>query len=156
MLDFGTAGVDRFVTLGSPHAPPPAGTEGVVDQTRGILNFCQDACPGAFHDEVGGGGAEEGRAGKQGPLGGGGEEVDGNMNRIGLGRRVRMPFQGPFMMRRGGWQRKGGRKGRKGGGGRRASLGRSGRRRKEELDGRDWHGQKERDGRDGGAAGSKA
>jgi len=52
MLDFGTAGVDRFVTLGSPHAPPPSGNEGVVDQTRGILNFCQDACPGAFHDEV--------------------------------------------------------------------------------------------------------
>jgi hypothetical protein len=53
MLDFGTAGIDRFVTLGSPHNPPPAGAAGVVDQTRGILTFCQDACPGAFHDEVG-------------------------------------------------------------------------------------------------------
>jgi hypothetical protein len=53
MLDFGTASIDRFVTLGSPHNPPPAGAAGVVDQTRGILTFCQDACPGAFHDEVG-------------------------------------------------------------------------------------------------------
>lgn len=42
----------RYVTLGSPHAPPPPGAEGVVDQTRGILNYCQDACPGAHHPEV--------------------------------------------------------------------------------------------------------
>ncbi len=27
---------------------------GVVDQTRGILTYCSDACPGAFHDSVGG------------------------------------------------------------------------------------------------------
>jgi hypothetical protein len=52
MLDFGTAGIDRYVTLGSPHAPPPAGAEGVVDQTRGILTFCSDATPGAYHPEV--------------------------------------------------------------------------------------------------------
>ncbi len=53
MLDFGTKGIDRYVTLGSPHAPPPAGAAGVVDQTRGILTFCNDSCPGAFHQEVG-------------------------------------------------------------------------------------------------------
>lgn len=52
MLDFGTTGIDRYVTLGSPHAPPPAGAEGVVDQTRGILTFCSDATPGAYHPEV--------------------------------------------------------------------------------------------------------
>lgn len=52
MLDFGTAGIDRYVTLGSPHAPPPAGADGVVDQTRGILTFCADACPGAHHPEA--------------------------------------------------------------------------------------------------------
>eukprot|EP00775_Hariotina_reticulata_P011612 gene11612-11756_t len=52
MLDFGPTGIDRYITLGSPHAPPPAGAEGVVDQTRGILNYCQDACPGAHHQEV--------------------------------------------------------------------------------------------------------
>lgn len=52
MLDFGTASIDRFVSLGSPHAPPPAGAQGVVDQTRGILTFCEDSCPGAYHGEV--------------------------------------------------------------------------------------------------------
>jgi len=50
--DFGTAGVDRFVSLGSPHAPPPAGAEGVVDQTRGILTYCSETFPGAHHPEV--------------------------------------------------------------------------------------------------------
>ena len=49
MHDFGTAGVDRFVSLGSPHQPPPAG---VLDQTRGILTYCSDTFPGAYHPEV--------------------------------------------------------------------------------------------------------
>lgn len=49
LLDFGTEGVDRFVSLGSPHQPPP---EGVVDQTRGILTWCSQACPGAYHPQV--------------------------------------------------------------------------------------------------------
>lgn len=52
MKDFGTAGIDRFVSLGSPHLPPPKDAEGIVDQTRGILTFCADACPGAYHNEV--------------------------------------------------------------------------------------------------------
>lgn len=52
MKDFGTTGIDRFVSLGSPHLPPPEGAEGVVDQTRGILTFCNDNCPGAYHNEV--------------------------------------------------------------------------------------------------------
>lgn len=52
MLDYGTQGIDRFVTLGSPHSPPPAGSQAVVDQTRGILTWCQDSCPGAYHQEV--------------------------------------------------------------------------------------------------------
>ena len=50
LLDWGTAGVDRYVSLGSPHLPPPAG---VVDQTRGILTACSDMCPGAYHSSVG-------------------------------------------------------------------------------------------------------
>lgn len=53
MLDFGVTGIDRYITLGSPHAPPPAGVQGVMDQTRGILNYCQTFCPGAHHPEVG-------------------------------------------------------------------------------------------------------
>lgn len=43
------ADVDRFVSLGSPHLPPPPG---VVDQTRGILTWVDQACPGAFHEGV--------------------------------------------------------------------------------------------------------
>jgi hypothetical protein len=42
----------RYITLGSPHAPPPPGVKGVVDQTRGILNWTNDAAPGAYHPEV--------------------------------------------------------------------------------------------------------
>ena len=49
LLDFGTAGIDRLVTLGSPHLPPPPG---VIDQTRGILTYVADACPGCHHNEV--------------------------------------------------------------------------------------------------------
>lgn len=53
LKDFGTTGIDRFVSLGSPHLPPPEDPEGmVVDQTRGILTYCQDSCPGAYHPEV--------------------------------------------------------------------------------------------------------
>jgi hypothetical protein len=52
LQDFGTAGFDRLVSLGSPHRPPPEGAQGIVDQTRGILKFCEDNCPGAFHGEV--------------------------------------------------------------------------------------------------------
>jgi hypothetical protein len=41
--------IDRFVSLGSPHlAPPP----GVVDQTRGILTWISENCPGCYHDDV--------------------------------------------------------------------------------------------------------
>jgi hypothetical protein len=44
--------IDRFVSLGSPHRAPPKGVEGVVDQTRGILTWVEDNCPGAhLHDE---------------------------------------------------------------------------------------------------------
>lgn len=40
LLDFGAAsnGIDQFVSLGSPHLPPPPG---VIDQTRGILTWVQ-------------------------------------------------------------------------------------------------------------------
>lgn len=51
MLDFGTEtyGIDRFVSLGSPHLPPP---EGTIDQTRGILRVINERAPGAFHPTV--------------------------------------------------------------------------------------------------------
>lgn len=51
MLEYGTSslGIDRFVSLGSPHQPPPPG---VVDQTRGILTWVSENCPGSFHQDV--------------------------------------------------------------------------------------------------------
>ncbi|KAL4517201.1 hypothetical protein Ndes2437B_g06808 [Nannochloris sp. 'desiccata'] len=53
MLEYGppstSQGIDRFVSLGSPHlAPPP----GVVDQTRGILTWISENSPGCYHDDV--------------------------------------------------------------------------------------------------------
>jgi hypothetical protein len=42
--------VDRLVTLGSPHNPPPPG---VADQTRGILSHVAATSPGNFHEQVG-------------------------------------------------------------------------------------------------------
>lgn len=36
LLDFDRSNIDRFVSLGSPHLPPP---DGVIDQTRGILSM---------------------------------------------------------------------------------------------------------------------
>ena len=50
LLDRGTAGIDRLVTLGSPHTAPP---KTVVDQSRGILSHVEATTPGRFHDEVG-------------------------------------------------------------------------------------------------------
>jgi hypothetical protein len=49
LLGFGTEGIDRLVTLGSPHTPPP---DGVLDQTRGILKHVSQTTPAAFHAEV--------------------------------------------------------------------------------------------------------
>lgn len=46
LLEFGTTGIDRFVSLGSPHLPPP---QGVIDQTRGILTWITERSPGAYH-----------------------------------------------------------------------------------------------------------
>jgi len=48
MLDYGTAGIQAFCSLGSPHLPPPPG---VIDQTRGILTYINQATPGAYHQQ---------------------------------------------------------------------------------------------------------
>ena len=48
----GDCGVDCFVSLGSPHSPPPKEAAGVVDQTRGILTWVNETTPGAFHEGV--------------------------------------------------------------------------------------------------------
>lgn len=48
MLEYGTAGIQAFCSLGSPHLPPPPG---VIDQTRGILTYINQVTPGAFHQQ---------------------------------------------------------------------------------------------------------
>lgn len=52
MLDFGTTGIDKFVSLGSPHNPPPTNIPGVIDQTRGILTWVEANCPGTHHGDT--------------------------------------------------------------------------------------------------------
>eukprot|EP00898_Chlorokybus_atmophyticus_P006354 jgi/Chlat1/671/Chrsp104S01147 len=52
MAEFGPDKVKLLLTLGSPHRPPPKGVPGVVDQTRGLLDYVEANCPGAFHDNV--------------------------------------------------------------------------------------------------------
>lgn len=49
MADFGTKDIALFLSLGSPHLPPPRDVPGVVDQTRGLLYYVEENCPGAFH-----------------------------------------------------------------------------------------------------------
>jgi len=49
LRDFDRAGITHFVSLGSPHLPPPQGT---IDQTRGILTHIQETCPHAYHDDI--------------------------------------------------------------------------------------------------------
>mmetsp|Transcript_15555 Transcript_15555/g.21489 ORF Transcript_15555/g.21489 Transcript_15555/m.21489 type:complete len:313 (-) Transcript_15555:201-1139(-) len=51
MFDQGTQDVDSLVCLGSP-LQPPFGTDGVFDQTRGILTYVTDNIPGCFHEDV--------------------------------------------------------------------------------------------------------
>ena len=48
-FDYRAHNVTRFVSLGSPHLPPP---EGVIDQTRGILTYMEANVPGAFQPDV--------------------------------------------------------------------------------------------------------
>ena len=52
LKEFGCQGIDRLVSLGSPHLPPAADAAGIVDQTRGILTFCEENFPGCHHEEV--------------------------------------------------------------------------------------------------------
>jgi hypothetical protein len=39
-------GLDCVLSLGSPLRPPPRGVPGVFDQTRGILTYVDERCPG--------------------------------------------------------------------------------------------------------------
>ena len=46
------AKVDCFISLGSPQLAPPKDASGIVDQTRGILTWVNEASPGAYHEDV--------------------------------------------------------------------------------------------------------
>ncbi|MCO5551124.1 hypothetical protein L7F22_004621 [Adiantum nelumboides] len=46
MLEYGIDDISLLLSLGTPHLPPPKGVPGVVDQTRGLLDYLNKACPG--------------------------------------------------------------------------------------------------------------
>eukprot|EP00250_Pteridium_aquilinum_P002181 c1237_g1_i1 orf=389-1435(-) len=46
MSEFGISDVAMLLSLGTPHLPPPMGVPGVIDQTRGLLNYVNEVCPG--------------------------------------------------------------------------------------------------------------
>lgn len=46
MLEYGIDDIAMLLSLGTPHLPPPKGVPGVVDQTRGLLDYLNKACPG--------------------------------------------------------------------------------------------------------------
>ncbi|OVA13097.1 GPI inositol-deacylase PGAP1-like [Macleaya cordata] len=49
MEEFGTSNISLLLTLGSPLLPPPKGLPGVVDQTRGLLEYVQSHCAQAVY-----------------------------------------------------------------------------------------------------------
>ncbi|KAH7525208.1 hypothetical protein FEM48_Zijuj06G0200600 [Ziziphus jujuba var. spinosa] len=49
MEDFGISHISLLLTLGTPHLPPPKGLPGVIDQTRGLLNYVEKHCSKAVY-----------------------------------------------------------------------------------------------------------
>ncbi|PHT60036.1 hypothetical protein CQW23_02399 [Capsicum baccatum] len=49
MQEFGSSDISLLLTLGSPHLPPPKGLPGVIDQTRGLLNYVEKNCAKAVY-----------------------------------------------------------------------------------------------------------
>ncbi|KAF3447561.1 hypothetical protein FNV43_RR12748 [Rhamnella rubrinervis] len=49
MEDIGLSHISLLLTLGTPHLPPPKGLPGVIDQTRGLLNYVQKNCSKAVY-----------------------------------------------------------------------------------------------------------
>ncbi|KAK9120307.1 hypothetical protein Syun_017924 [Stephania yunnanensis] len=49
MEQFGHSHISLLLTLGSPHTPPPKGLPGVIDQTRGLLDYVQIHCARAVY-----------------------------------------------------------------------------------------------------------
>ncbi|KAL6888600.1 hypothetical protein ACP4OV_009626 [Aristida adscensionis] len=49
MEEFEASDISLLLTLGTPHLPPPKGVTGVIDQTRGLLNYVQKNCAPAVY-----------------------------------------------------------------------------------------------------------
>ncbi|KAF7138567.1 hypothetical protein RHSIM_Rhsim07G0047700 [Rhododendron simsii] len=49
MEEFGLSNISLLLTLGTPHLPPPKGSPGVIDQTRGLLNYVEKNCSKAVY-----------------------------------------------------------------------------------------------------------
>ncbi|OWM91526.1 uncharacterized protein LOC116215732 isoform X2 [Punica granatum] len=49
MEEYGATDVSLLLTLGTPHQPPPKGVPGVIDQTRGLLNYVERNCAKAVY-----------------------------------------------------------------------------------------------------------
>ncbi|KAG6472322.1 uncharacterized protein LOC122030490 [Zingiber officinale] len=47
--EFGTSNISLLLTLGTPHLPPPKGLPGVIDQTRGLLDYVNKNCAPAVY-----------------------------------------------------------------------------------------------------------
>ncbi|KAB1223409.1 hypothetical protein CJ030_MR2G012406 [Morella rubra] len=49
MEEFGLSHISLLLTLGTPHLPPPKGLPGVIDQTRGLLDYVDKYCSKAVY-----------------------------------------------------------------------------------------------------------
>ncbi|KAI3965952.1 hypothetical protein MKX01_010909 [Papaver californicum] len=49
MEEFGTSNISLLLTLGSPLSPPPKDLPGVIDQTRGLLEYVERHCAPAVY-----------------------------------------------------------------------------------------------------------
>ncbi|CAO2044425.1 unnamed protein product [Urochloa humidicola] len=49
MEEFDASDISLLLTLGTPHLPPPKGVQGVIDQTRGLLNYVEKNCAPAVY-----------------------------------------------------------------------------------------------------------
>ncbi|XP_059458056.1 uncharacterized protein LOC132187682 [Corylus avellana] len=49
MEEFGLSHISLLLTLGTPHLPPPKGVSGVIDQTRGLLDYVDKYCSKAVY-----------------------------------------------------------------------------------------------------------
>ncbi|KAK4414375.1 hypothetical protein Salat_2850500 [Sesamum alatum] len=49
LQEFGVSDVSLLLTLGTPHLAPPKGVSGVIDQTRGLLDYVEKHCAKAVY-----------------------------------------------------------------------------------------------------------